>query len=339
MLTGIERVTSFVSTHLTKLILAVMVLGLLNAYFFGGIPFNLGICATASFLMIYPMFINLKVGDVVEMKDHKRAVALSLFLNFLVSPALAWGLGRLFLADQPYLALGLVLISLIPTSGMTATWTERSKGNLKVALGIIAVSLVVVIVSLPLVLPRLAGSLLNAGPFFIFQRILMVIVIPLVLGDVTRRILVAKKGLAYYKSKKPLFSGLSSTGLLFVLFLIMSLSANKLLLSNPALVLKAIVPLVAYYAVMFGASTLLSRGFGHGVATAIVFGTSVRYLALALGIAVPLLGTGTNSSMVVFVVALAFFVQVPASSLYSKWITRHAAAAPAPSSRTLAGAG
>lgn len=337
MLARIEKATAFVSTHLTKFILAVMVLGLLNAYFLGGIPFNIAICATASFLMIYPMFINLKIGDIVEGRNHKGALLLSLLLNFVVSPAVAWGLGKLFLADQPYMALGLVLVSLIPTSGMTATWTERSKGNLKVALSIIAVSLLVVILALPIVLPRMAGNLMSAGPFFIFQRILMVIVIPLALGDVTRRIIVAKKGQPYYKSKKPLFSGLSSTGLLFVLFLIMSLSANKLLITNAALVLKGVVPLLIYYVVMFGTSTLLSRGFDHGVSTAIVYGTSVRYLALALGIAVPLLGSGKESSLVVFVVALAFFIQVPAASLYAKWVTRRAPAPTAPPAQAATG--
>jgi hypothetical protein len=73
---------------------------------------------------------------------------------------------------------------------------------------------------------------------------------------------------------------------------------------------------------MFGASTLLAWGFDYPVRVAVVYGTSVRYLALALGIAVPLLGSGSNSSMVVLLVALAFFVQVPLSSLYSKLVVR-----------------
>jgi hypothetical protein len=63
---------------------------------------------------------------------------------------------------------------------------ELGKGNLEVALSIIAVSLLVVIVGLPLVLPLFAGKLMSAGPFFIFRRILLVIVIPLVLGDLTQ---------------------------------------------------------------------------------------------------------------------------------------------------------
>lgn len=325
----LERAAKFVTKHLTVLILSVMVLGLVNTALFGGIAFNLGICAVASFLMIYPMFINLKVEDVVELKNHKAAVGLSLVLNFLVSPLVAWTLGRLLLPDQPYLALGLMLIALIPTSGMTATWTELSKGNLKVALSIIAVSLLVVIAGLPLVLPVFARGLLEAGPFFIFQRILLVIIVPLVLGDLTRRRIIKRRGQDSFKSKKPLFSGLSSMGLLFVLFLIMSLDTNTLLLTQPTLVLKVAVPLVAYYAVMFATSIASSRGFPAPVGTAIVFGTSVRYLALALGIAVPLLGSGTNSSLVVLVVALAFFVQVPLSSLASKWLAKQGGA-PAP---------
>lgn len=315
-------VLKFVSKHLTVLIFTVMLLGLANSYFLGGIPFNIAICATASFLMIYPMFINLKIGDVVEIKNYKKAIGISLFLNFILSPLFAYGLGKIFLADQPYMALGLILISLIPTSGMTATWTELAKGNLKVALSIIATSLIVVIVGLPFMLPIMAGGLLTAGPLFILMRIAFVIIIPLVLGDLTRRQIIKRKGQPYYKSKKPMFSGLSSTGLLFVLFLIMSLDTNKMLISNPVLALKGLIPLVIYYVLMFGTSTLLVRGLERSVGIAVIYGTSVRYLALALGIAVPLLGSGKESSMVVFLVALAFFVQVPFSSFYSKVVAR-----------------
>lgn len=314
------KALNFVSKNLTLLIFAVMVLGLANSYFFGGIEFNIAICASASFLMIYPMFINLKIGDVIEMKNYKKAILISLLINFILSPLYAYILGKLFLSDQPYMSLGLILISLIPTSGMTATWTQLAKGNLKVALSIIATSLIVVIVGLPFMLPIMAGGLLSAGPVFILMRILFVIVVPLVLGDITRRQIIKRKGQEYYKSRKPMFSGLSSTGLLFVLFLIMSLDTNKMLISNPVLALKGLVPLILYYILMFGTSTLLSLKMDRPVGIAVVYGTSVRYLALALGIAVPLLGSGKEGSMVVFLVALAFFVQVPMSSIYSKYI-------------------
>ena len=316
----VTRITGFVSRHLTLLIFIVMALGLLNTKLFGGIPFNIAICASASFLMIYPMFINLKIEDVAEVGRYKGVVAASVILNFLVSPLIAYGLGRVFFADAPYMALGLMLIALLPTSGMTATWTELAKGELKAALSIIAVSLILIIVGLPFALPLAAGDQLTVTPFFIFQRILLVIVIPLVLGDITRRVIIARKGLPAFKAYKPVFSGLSSAGLLVVLFLIMSLDSNQLLLSQPLAAVKALAPLSIYYVGLFALSTLVGRLFPHKVGIALTYGTSVRYLALALGIAVPLLGSGTNSSQVVFVVALSFFIQVPLSSLYSRWM-------------------
>lgn len=268
------------------------------------------------------MFINLRLEDLAELPRHKAPIGLALVLNFLISPALAWGLSQIFLAQQPYLALGLILISLVPTSGMTATWTELSHGNLKVALSIIAASLVLVILGLPLVLPFFAGNILTVGPVFILARVALVIVLPLLLGDVTRRLILAKKGPVTFKKLKPVFSGLSSLGLMAVLFLIMSLNTNKALLQRPDLVLSLLPPLVLYYGFMFGLSTLLSLKFPYPTRVAVVYGTSVRYLALALGIAVPLLGSGSHSSLVVLAIALAFFIQVPFSSLYSKILTK-----------------
>lgn len=320
----VKALTGFVSRNLTKLIFVVMALGLLNVKLFGGIPFNIAICASASFLMIYPMFINLKIEDVKDVGQYKGAVAASLFLNFLISPLMAFLLGRAFFPDQPFMALGLMLIALLPTSGMTATWTELAKGELKAALSIIAISLIVIVAVLPFALPIAAGNLLTVTPFFIFQRILLVIVVPLVLGDITRRQIIARKGQAAYKSYKPIFSGLSSTGLLVVLFLIMSLDSNRLLLDAPLTAVKALAPLSLYYVALFALSSLMGKLFSRGVGIALTYGTSVRYLALALGIAIPLLGEGSNASQVVFVVALSFFIQVPLSSMYGKWITARA---------------
>ena len=48
--------------------------------------------------------------------------------------------------------------------------------------------------------------------------------------------------------------------------------------------------------------------------------TTLIFVVMALGITIPLLGNGSNSSPVVFVVALSFFIQVPLSSLYGRWI-------------------
>src|SRR5690606_34204866 len=68
-----------------------------------------------TFLMVYPMMVNLKLQKVLEGGDLK-AQALAQAINFAVIPFVAFGLGKVFFADQPWYALGLLLAALLPTS-------------------------------------------------------------------------------------------------------------------------------------------------------------------------------------------------------------------------------
>ena len=73
-------------------------------------------------LMVYPMMVNLKLRTLFVGGDGKAQV-LAQTINFAVIPFVAFALGRLWFPEQPYFALGLLLASLLPTSGMTIAWT------------------------------------------------------------------------------------------------------------------------------------------------------------------------------------------------------------------------
>src|SRR5699024_5073127 len=83
-------------------------------------------------LMVYPMMVNLKLRKLLEGGDVK-AQLLAQGINFAIIPFVAFGLGRLWFPEQPYLALGLLLAALLPTSGMTIAWTGFARGNLAAA--------------------------------------------------------------------------------------------------------------------------------------------------------------------------------------------------------------
>jgi ACR3 family arsenite transporter len=75
-----------------------------------------------TFLMVYPMMVSL------NLQHLKKGLNLKLqgttqFINFCLIPFVAFYLGKIFFADQPYMALGLLLASLLPTSGMTISQT------------------------------------------------------------------------------------------------------------------------------------------------------------------------------------------------------------------------
>jgi len=59
-------------------------------------------------------------------------------LNFTVIPLIAFGLGKVAFPDSPYITLGLLLASLLPTSGMTISWTGMARGNVPAAIKLLA---------------------------------------------------------------------------------------------------------------------------------------------------------------------------------------------------------
>jgi ACR3 family arsenite transporter len=86
-----------------------------------------------TFLMVYPMMVTLNIDHLKEGLDPKLQGATQ-FINFAIIPFAAFFLGRIFFSDQPYMALGLLLASLLPTSGMTISWTGFAKGNMGAAI-------------------------------------------------------------------------------------------------------------------------------------------------------------------------------------------------------------
>jgi len=75
-----------------------------------------------TFLMVYPMMVNIDFKKFLEKGDFKLQAATQL-INFGIIPFIALLLGIIFFPDNHMAAFGLLLASLLPTSGMTISWT------------------------------------------------------------------------------------------------------------------------------------------------------------------------------------------------------------------------
>jgi ACR3 family arsenite efflux pump ArsB len=83
----------------------------------------------------------------------------------------------------------------------------------------------------------------------------LVVFVPMVAGNLTRTLLVRRLGQQRYKARvAPIFPGFSTVGVLAVVFLAIGLKA-EMIVSDPALLLKVIVPLMVFYAVYFAVAT------------------------------------------------------------------------------------
>lgn len=307
--TELEGGNMFFKKHLIKLVPATILFALIAGYFLNT-SFLKNYVTLVLFFMIYPMMINMNVLDVFKTFSAPKKMIIASVINFVVSPLIAIVLGKLFFANEPSLMLGLLILSVLPTSGMTASWTGLSGGNLKLSLTIMSSNLLLSIIILPIYL-SLFSSGVTVETMAIVQSLLKVVVLPLLLGDFTRRLIIKTKGQAAFKKIKPYFGEISSFFVLVIIFIAVSLK-SKMIMNDLSLAFYAIIPLVIYYIILMTVSNYIGKKFDQKDRIALVFSTTMRNLTIALGIAMGLEG----GNMAVFLLAIAYMIQLPFATFY-----------------------
>jgi ACR3 family arsenite efflux pump ArsB len=267
-----------------------------------------------TFALVYPMMVGIEIKKLFN-KGNGKLQATALFLNFAVFPFIAAGLGRLVFPGSPYLQLGLLMAALLPTSGMTVTWTGLSKGNVPEAVRMTIVGLLVGSAATPLYVSFLLGASIDLPIAAIAGQILVIVVLPLVAGRLTGGLLTKKLGKeGFDKAVKPLLPGISSLGVILLVFVAIVLKARSIL-SNPSLIITTLWPVVVLYAINFVISTLAGRFlFASAEAKALVYGTVMRNLSIALAIVMSLLGPKGGEAALVL--TWAYVVQVQSAAWY-----------------------
>lgn len=286
-----------------------------------------------TFLMVYPMMVNLQLRKVFEGGDFK-VQSVTQALNFTLIPLIAFLIGKMAFADAPYIALGLLLASLLPTSGMTISWTGMARGNMAAAVKMTVFGLLIGSFLTPLYIKGLMGTVIEIPLVKIFKQIMIVVILPLVLGNLTQRFLIQRYGTAHYqKDLKKIFPPFSTLGVIGIVFVAMALK-SKSIASNPAQLLTLILPLLILYGINFTLSTLVGKlFFSRGDAIALVYGTVMRNLSIALAIAIT--AFGKEGADIALIIALAYIIQVQSAAWYVKFTDRLFGPAPEPQVRDI----
>ena len=313
------KILRLASQHLTLAIPAMMVSGFL----FGLLTqpaFLKGLIIPFTFLMVYPMMVTLKIKKVFEGGDTKAQI-LTQTINFAIVPFVAWGMGKLFFADQPYMALGLLLAGLVPTSGMTISWTGFAKGNMAAAVKMTVIGLVVGSLATPLYVKGLMGAELSVNMTAVLKQILFIVFLPMAAGFATQQTLIKKYGQkTFQQSIGPKFPPFSTLGVLGIVFIAMALKAQSIA-AAPSMLLSILLPLVLIYTFNYALSTVVGKLFlPRGDAIALVYGSVMRNLSIALAIAINAFGAaGSDAALVV---AAAYIIQVQSAAWYVKFTDR-----------------
>jgi len=105
-----------------------------------------------------------------------------------------------------------------------------------------------------------------------------------------------------------------------IVFIALALKA-KTIMGAPQMLVQILVPLAIVYAINYGLSTVLGRMLlPRGEAIAMVYGTVMRNLSIALAVAIN--AFGAQGSDAALVVALAYIIQVQSAAWYVKFTDR-----------------
>ncbi len=317
------RILSLLQKNLVWAIPAAMVVGLAYGNFFDARPLK-GWIIPVTFVMVYPMMVSLKFKAMFKGGDG-RLQAATQAINFVLVPILAFFVGKLFLGggEEKYAlwAVGLFLIGVLPTSGMTISWTGFARGNKEAAIKMVVFGLVLGSLAAPLYTKVFMGATVQVDVLHMFRQIALFVFVPFFAGLATQALGRRRWGNEVWSTRiQPKFPPFSALGVVMIAFVAMALKARGII-SNPGDILLILAPLAVFYLASYILLTLIGRlFFSRGDAVAMVFGVVMRDLSIALAIAMT--AFGPQGTTIALLIALAYVIQIQSAAWYVRLVDR-----------------
>ena len=260
--------------------------------------------------MIYPMMIQIDFGSIVRAGRQPKGLIITLVVNWVIKPFTMLGLAVLFLkvffgqwiptalAEQ-YVA-GAILLGAAPCTAMVLVWSYLCDGNAAHTLVQVAINdLVLLILYAPIVMLELGLTSLKVPYDTIFLSVFLYIVIPLVLGYLTRSRLIKAHGVEWLNEKfLPKLKPVTIIALLMTLVILFSFQGETIV-KNPVHILLIAVPMTIQTYLIFAIGYWWAKWWKVDrtvAAPAAMIGAS-NFFELAVAVAISLFGLGSGAAL------------------------------------------
>ncbi|MFN2396791.1 MAG: ACR3 family arsenite efflux transporter [Bacteroidales bacterium] len=277
--------------------------------------------AVLIWLMIYPMMLQIDFTSIKQIGKKPRGVVWTVIINWAIKPFTMAFFAWIFFSKvysawiDPALAgeyiAGAIILGAAPCTAMVFVWSYLSDGDPNYTLVQVSVNDLIILVAFIPIVGLLLGITNIAIPYdTLVASVIIFVVVPLVAGVITQRILIRRRGQEWFKKEfLPKLKPVSIVALLVTLVLLFAFQGQNIL-NNPLIILLAAVPLVIqtyfiFFLAWFGGKKLKLPY--QVCAPAAMIGAS-NFFELAVAVAIALFGLQSPAALVTVVGVL---VEVP----------------------------
>ena len=285
-------------------------------------------------VMMYPVLAKVRYDRLDSVTGDRRLLVSSLVLNWVVGPALMFALAWLLLPDLPAYRTGLIIVGLARCIAMVIIWNDLARGDREAAAVLVAINSLFQVVAFAVlgwfylsVLPGWLGlpqTGIDASPWDIARSVLIFLGVPLLAGFASRRLGERSRGRDWYETRFiPRIGPWALYGLLFTIVLLFALQGDAIT-SRPWDVARIALPLLAYFALMWGGGYGLGAaiGLGYERTTTLAFTAAGNNFELAIAVAIATFGA-TSGQALAGVVGPLIEVPVLVGLVYVSLALRH----------------
>jgi ACR3 family arsenite transporter len=260
-------------------------------------------------VMMYPVLAKVRYDELGRVTADRRLLGASIVLNWVVGPALMFALAWLLLPDLPEYRTGLIIVGLARCIAMVLIWNDLACGDREAAAILVAVNSVFQIAAFAglgwFYLEALPGWLgleqeaLDVSIGEIAVSVLIFLGIPLLAGYVTRKGGERARGREWYEGTfLPRIGPAALYGLLFTIVVLFALQGGTIT-SRPGDVARIALPLLVYFALMWGLSMLLGHRLrmSYERTTTLAFTAAGNNFELAIAVAIGVFGVTSGQAL------------------------------------------